>query len=174
MQFPRRRWAAPVLGGPRSDTTGDEQGSHHQSACFRVDQVEAPDQTRRAGRDGQEIRLVAAMSFALDFVMVRQFRGAGHEPRKLWHGSSPIKQYTCLFMNQGAQAGPSPASAAPFLSDVASVSCICGEFSSQGSGFGQLRTTHRSRGGAARGGGTPCATSKAGRSAAWSGRTFFL
>ena len=39
---------------------------------------------------------------------------------------------------------------------------------------GVLRTTRRSRAGAARGGGTPCATSRAGRSAAWSGRTFFL
>ena len=35
----------------------------------------------------------------------------------------------------------------------------------------RFRTTRRSRGGAARGAGTPCATSKAGRSAAWSGRT---
>ena len=35
-------------------------------------------------------------------MMVRQFLRAGHEPREHLHGSSPIKQYTCLFMNQGA------------------------------------------------------------------------
>jgi hypothetical protein len=44
----------------------------------------------------------------------------------------------------------------------------------QSLGSKRLRTTRRSRAGAARGGGTPCATSRAGRSAAWSGRTFFL
>ena len=37
----------------------------------------------------------------------------------------------------------------------------------------RLRTTRRSRAGAARGGGTPCATSRGRWSAAWSGRTFF-
>ena len=42
----------------------------------------------------------------------------------------------------------------------------------QSLGSKRLRTTRRSRAGAARGGGTPCATSRAGRSAAWSGRTF--
>ena len=64
LAVPKEKMGCTGVGGPRSDTTGHEQGSRHQSACFFVDHVESPDQTRRAGRDGQEIRLVAAMSFA--------------------------------------------------------------------------------------------------------------
>lgn len=45
------------IKGPRTNTNGDEQASHRESASVPMKQVEALQKAPRAGCDGHEIRL---------------------------------------------------------------------------------------------------------------------